>query len=94
MNEEVFKEIKSVINVISILQSRENALRKELEFFKRKWNSLSASEEAYNKLLAGASKRLEHEAMFLCIEVYSLYEGIEKKSSLRSKRMFEKSGEA
>lgn len=84
MNEEqVFEEIKSVIDVISILQSRENALREELEFFKQKWKDIS--EPAHKIPFVGASKRLEHEAMFLCIEVYSLYKGIAKQRSLYSK---------
>ncbi|MGM3308815.1 hypothetical protein ACSQ6I_23025 [Anabaena sp. WFMT] len=83
MNEEVFQEIRSVITTISILQSRESAFRQELEFFNQSWKD--ASEEACKILFIGAFKRLEHEVMFLCIEVYSLHEGIAKKRSLCSK---------
>jgi len=83
MSEEIFSEIKDVINVISILQSRESTLRHELEFFNQRWEG--ASKETCRVLYFGAAKRLEHEAMFLCIEVDSLRKGIEKKSSLYSK---------
>jgi hypothetical protein len=83
MNEEVFQEIRSVINTISILQSRESKFRQELDFFNQTWKDVS--EEACKILFIGAFKRLEHEVMFLCIEVYSLHEGIAKKSSLYSK---------
>jgi len=83
MNEEVFQEIRSVITTISILQSRESAFRQELDFFNQSWKD--ASEEACRILFIGAFKRLEHEVMFLCIEVYSLHRGIAKQSSLRSK---------
>jgi hypothetical protein len=83
MDKDVFTEIESVINTISILQSRESALREDLEFFKQKWKD--AAEEACKMLYIGAFKRLEHESMFLCIEVYSLHQGIEKQRSLYSK---------
>jgi hypothetical protein len=83
MSEEIFSEIKDVINVISILQSREETLRHELDFFNQRWED--ASKETRRVLYIGAAKRLEHEAMFLCIEVDSLHKGIEKKSSLYSK---------
>ncbi|MDD1413622.1 hypothetical protein MEN41_02800 [Dolichospermum sp. ST_con] len=83
MNEEVFQEIRSVITTISILQSRERVFRQELDFFNQSWKD--ASEEACRILFIGAFKRLEHEIMFLCIEVYSLHEGIAKKRSLYSK---------
>jgi hypothetical protein len=80
MSEEIFSEIKNVINVISILQSREDALRHELDFFNQRWEDVS--KEACQVLYFAAAKRLEHEVMFLCIEAYSLHEGIEKKRSL------------
>jgi hypothetical protein len=83
MSEEIFSEIKDVINVISILQSRESTLRHELEFFNQRWEDVS--KKTCRVLYFGAAKRLEHEAMFLCIEVDSLHKGIEKKSSLYSK---------
>jgi hypothetical protein len=83
MSEEIFSEIKDVINVISIIQARETTLRHELEFFNQRQKDVS--KEACQVLYIGAAKRLEHEAMFLCIEVDSLHKGIEKKRSLYSK---------
>lgn len=82
--QQVFEEIKSVINVISIFQSRESALRKELKFFEERQKD--GFEGAWERtLFFGAFKRLEHEIMFLCIEVYSLHQGIAEERSLYSK---------
>ena len=85
-NQKVFREIKSVICVISLLQSREKAFSKELEFLNRRWQKVSKEVNTRKqKLFATALKRLEHEVMFLCIETYSLHQGIEKKKSLYKK---------
>lgn len=83
MSEEVFQEIKNVINVISILQLREKTFREELDFFNQNYNK--QDRKCSKSLYLGALKRLEHEVEFLCVDVYSLYQGIEKKKSLYSK---------
>lgn len=85
-NQKVYREIKSVICVISLLQSREKAFRNELNFFNRRWQEVSKEVNTMKlKLFVTALKRLEHEMMFLCIETYSLHQGIEKKKSLYKK---------
>lgn len=83
MSEEVFQEIKNVINVISILQLREKTFREELDFFNQNYNK--QDRECSQLLYRVALKRLENEVGFLCVDVYSLYQGIEKKKSLYSK---------
>ncbi|MDJ0727732.1 MAG: hypothetical protein QNJ38_21735 [Prochloraceae cyanobacterium] len=83
MSEEVFKEIKNVINVISILRIREKTFREELEFFNQNYKKTYLEYPA--SLYEGALKRLENEVGFLCIDTYSLHQGIEKKKSLYSK---------
>ena len=83
MSEEVFEEIKNVMNVISMLQLREKTFRKELEFFNQ--NYKTTDRQCAVLLYIMALKRLEHEVEFLCIDTYSLHQGIEKKKSLYSK---------
>ncbi len=83
MIEDVFKEITSAFAVLSMLQARQKALRKDLEFFRE--SSEEATQEVHESLLFGAYKRLEHEVMFLCVDAYSLHQGISKKRSLYSK---------
>ncbi|MEM8723260.1 MAG: hypothetical protein AAGE84_28905 [Cyanobacteria bacterium P01_G01_bin.39] len=78
MSEEVFREIKDVISVISLLQLREKTFREELEFFNLKWKKVS--QEHASSLYVGALKRLENEVGFLCVDTYSLYQGIEKRN--------------
>ena len=80
MSEEVFSEIKKVISVISMLQLRERTFKEELKFFNLKWKEVS--KEYASTFYVGALKRLEHEVGFLCVDTYSLYQGIEKKKSL------------
>lgn len=80
MSEEVFQEIKNAMSVISMLQIREKTFRDELDFFNRKWKKVSP--ECAKTLYFAAFKRLEHEVGFLCVDTYSLYEGIEKRKSL------------
>jgi hypothetical protein len=79
MSKEVFDEIKSVITTISILKSREKTFREELDFFNQKSN---LQKDPCAMLYFGGLKRLEHEVGFLCIDTYSLHEGIAKKRSL------------
>jgi hypothetical protein len=76
MEEPILAEVKDVINVITIFQPRVAALRKDLQFL---------LENADKPIGIGALKRLEHEVMFLCIDAYSLHQGISKKRSLYSK---------
>lgn len=83
MSEKVFREIKNVMSVISMLQLREKTFREELEFFNLKWEK--ESQESAKSFYFMALKRLEHEVGFLCIDTYSLYQGIENKKSLYSK---------
>lgn len=83
MNEEVFSEIKNTINVLSMLQLREKTFREELDFFNLKQKKVC--KEYSSSLYVGALKRLENEVGFLCVDTYSLYQGIEKKKSLYSK---------
>ncbi|MEN9520464.1 MAG: hypothetical protein RLZZ381_3052 [Cyanobacteriota bacterium] len=79
MSKEVFDEIKSVIATISILKYREKTFREELDFFNQKGN---LQKDPCAMLYSGGLKRLEHEVGFLCVDTYSLHEGIEKKRSL------------
>ena len=83
MSEEVFTEIKNVIKVISMLQLREKTFRKELEFFNQNYKKIDRQCAALLYIMA--LKRLEHEVGFLCVDTYSLHQGIEKKKSLYSK---------
>lgn len=85
-DEMVFKEIKTVISVISLLQAREKSFRNELSFFKQRWQEVSQEDNRIKKdCFLGAFKRLEHEVMFFCIDAYGLHEGIVKQKSLFSK---------
>lgn len=99
MNESLANEIKQVIDVISLLQARELRLRKELDFFNSSWNEESdllkqktlIFPENFDPIavrrlyLSKALRRLDHEVMFLCIDVYSFYQGVQKKKSLYAK---------
>lgn len=95
MDKSIVEEIKQLINVICLLQHRESQFRKDLEFFNRSCNEENLTgKEQYNfaqeihsktkhqSHLLQALSRLAHEVMFLCIDVYSLYEGVQKKKSL------------
>lgn len=96
MDESLIKEIKQVIDVICLLQAREARFREELDFFDTSWNqeedvlkgiNLRFSEDIdptriKRSYLSEALRRLDHEVMFLCIEVHSLYQGVQKKKSL------------
>ncbi|NJL40764.1 MAG: hypothetical protein HC899_31515 [Leptolyngbyaceae cyanobacterium SM1_4_3] len=91
MSGEVFEEIKNTIMVICLLQSREETFKRELEFFNEKWGEICQKTSPVKRQLYGAAlKRLEHEVMFLCIETYSLHEGISKKESLYTKEIKQK----
>jgi|JFJP01.1.fsa_nt_gi hypothetical protein len=72
------QELKSTIDVISLLQLRENTLKEELDYFN------SQNEDKFGTLL-GALMRLDHETMFLCIDTFSLHQGISEQKSLYSK---------
>lgn len=80
MSEEAIREIKDVITILLIFKARNKKLSEELRFLKYNWEKARK-----NSIFLGAAKRLEHEVMFLCIEAYSLHQGIEKKRSLYSK---------
>jgi len=97
MDELLIREIKQAINVISLLQIRESKFREELLFFNQSWHKEEDSVKTTNFIifpegyspknihrsyLFAALRRLDHEVMFLCIDVYSLYEGVQKKKSL------------
>jgi hypothetical protein len=82
-DEEVFSKIKHAMSVISMLKLREETFREELDFFNLKWKTVC--KEYSSSLYVGALKRLENEVGFLCVDTYSLYQGIEKKKSLYSK---------
>lgn len=96
MNKFLTQEIKQVIDVICLLQARESKFREELNFFETSWNqkedilekTVLKFPEGFDPLrikrtyLLEALRRLDHEVMFLCIDVYSLYQGVQKKKSL------------
>ena len=77
MDDSIVSELQDVINVICLLEAKENAFRQDLEYY-------FDNKERYRSWL-GPLKRLEHEVMFLCIDTYSLYEGISKRKSLYAK---------
>ncbi|MFG6097341.1 hypothetical protein SPB21_18900 [Leptothoe sp. ISB3NOV94-8A] len=78
MKEPIVEELVDVLRVIGMLQLRESTLREDLQFF---INNYNPDEQGW----IGAYKRLEHEAMFLCVDAYSMHQGISKKKSLYSK---------
>lgn len=78
LKENLVQELKDTISVIGMLQERERVFRKELDFF------ITNCQEGQPSWI-GPLKRLEHEAMFLCVDAYSLHEGISERSSLYSK---------
>lgn len=99
MDKSLTNEIKQVIDVICLLQARESKFREELNFFEASWNrkddvlkrTILTFPENFDPMsikrtyLLEALRRLDHEVMFLCIDVYSLYQGVQKKKSLYSK---------
>lgn len=107
MNESLIKEIKQVIDAICLLQARESKFREELNFFDASWNqeedflkeTILIFPEGFDSIsikrpyLLEALRRLDHEVMFLCIDVYSLYQGVQKKKSLYA-RVIKNCGEA
>lgn len=96
MNEHLINELKQVINVISLLQIRVSKFSEELYFFSQSWAAAKepvqveglifpegySAEHIKRSHLRAALRRLDHEVMFLCVDVYSLYEGVQKKKSL------------
>jgi hypothetical protein len=83
MNEAI-EQIKKTIDVLSFFEMRHQKLREELDFFKDK--------ELDNNLMhVGALIRLNHEVMYLCVDVYSLHQGISLKKSLY-KRIIKNNG--
>lgn len=73
---EIIKQIEKTIDVLSFFEMRSKELREELDFFKELDNNL---------MHVGAWIRLNHEVMYLCVDAYSLHEGISKRKSLYSK---------
>jgi hypothetical protein len=73
---DAIEHIKKTIDVISLFELRNNALKEDLDFF-NKFNDIS--------MHLGALIRLNHEVMYLCVDTYSLHEGISKNKSLYSK---------
>lgn len=78
MKEPIVEELVDVLRVVGMLQLRESTLREDLQFFIENYKP---DERGW----IGSYKRLEHEAMFLCVDAYSLHQGISKKKSLYSK---------
>jgi hypothetical protein len=70
---EVIEQIKKTIDVLSFFERRNKKLREELDFFKEVDNNLRH---------VGAWIRLNHEVMYLCVDAYSLHQGISLKKSL------------
>ncbi len=77
MEKSVIDEFKTLINVISLLEIKEKAFREDLDYFFENGHA--------HHDWPGPLKRLEHEIMFLCIDTYSLHQGISKKKSFYSK---------
>ena len=73
---DVIEDIKNTIDVISFFEIRNEKLKEELDFFKDLDNPL---------MHLGALIRLNHEVMYLCVDAYSLHQGISQKKSLYSK---------
>lgn len=72
---DIFQDIKKTIDVITLFEIRKDKLKEELNFFRNEIN---------NPMHIGALLRLNHEAMYLCVDTYSLHQGISKKKSLYS----------
>lgn len=70
------QHIKKTLQVISLFEIRCQKLREELEFF----NKYKKRSKCIGSLI-----RLNHEVMYLCVDTYSLHEGVSKKRSLYSK---------
>jgi hypothetical protein len=71
--DEAIQQIKKTIDVLSFFEMRNKKLREELDFFKGLDNNL---------MHIGAWIRLNHEVMYLCVDAYSLHQGISLKKSL------------
>jgi hypothetical protein len=71
--DEIIEQIKKTIDVLSFFEMRNKKLREELDFFKELDN---------NMIHVGAWIRLNHEVMYLCVDAYSLHQGISLKKSL------------
>jgi hypothetical protein len=71
--DEAIEQIKKTIDVLSFFEMRNQKLREELDFFKELDNNL---------MHVGAWIRLNHEVMYLCVDTYSLHQGISLKKSL------------
>jgi hypothetical protein len=74
--DEAIEQIKKTIDVLSFFEMRNKKLREELDFFKELDNNLMHVE---------AWIRLNHEVMYLCVDAYSLHQGISLKKSLYKK---------
>jgi hypothetical protein len=72
MNEAI-QQIKKTIDVLSFFEMRNQKLREELDFFKELDNNL---------MHVGALIRLNREVMYLCVDAYSLHQGISLRKSL------------
>ncbi len=78
--EELFRHIKKVAYVISLILKRQSALQGDLDQIITLWKA--GKRTPYT---LGGMIRLNHEIMFLCIDTYSLHKGMEMKKSLYSK---------
>lgn len=81
-------EIKKIIDIITLIQSRVDIFQSELNFFLKQIETIQEEkikDEYFCHLLIFALKRLDHEVIFLCIDTYSTHESILKKKFLFSK---------
>ena len=77
---EAIEEIKHALRGIWILQLRVIQFQKELDYYNKNKENLESNPVEIGKLM-----RLSDELRLLCIDTYSLHEGIAKKQSLYSK---------
>ncbi|TVQ41950.1 MAG: hypothetical protein EA365_16295 [Gloeocapsa sp. DLM2.Bin57] len=77
------EEIKLVLRVLFNLQERQKQLQAELDFYNAYAPDANYIKE--QRSFFEGLRRLDHEVMFLCIDTYSLYEGIQKQKSLITK---------
>lgn len=99
MSTELTKEsfvlaLKKSVNIITLLECRVEEFNKELIFYMNQTQELNQSRSlmeqeksvvSTEELLYSALRRLDHEIMFLCIETFSLYQGLLEQKSLFSK---------
>lgn len=80
MDESIINELKMVQNIIEITRCRARALKDDVDY-------VVSNSNIFSQLAGGlgAYKRLEHEVMFLCVDTYSLHEGLSKRKSFYSK---------